>query len=347
MATPYRDKLYTNIVPSDDECRDIRELVAAPMQEIEELAVEIATLQATLDQLIRRRDGLSEFVGSHLALVSPVRRIPYDILWEIFTHSLPTDRYPTMRRSDSPLLLSSICSEWRGLALSMPRLWMSLHVVGPARNPLVRENAVNEGVKVWLARSRDLPLSISYTWMSSGGREDLNNCSMILETLVESAWRWSHMRFAFPSCDFFAPLGVLSSTDVPLFRTIVIDVGRTVPTTMHFFSVARGPSVQGISLNSPFFLSPALFPLGQLHHLSLLGDMLLIVLPDALEMLRQMPRLETCAMEIAHRSTPSTLQPISLNYLHQLCIIDSTRSGTAHIFNHIDVPNLRTLEYRS
>jgi hypothetical protein len=134
--------------------------------------------------------------------------------------------------------------------------------------------------------------------------------------------------------------------DVPLLKTIVIDAGHSTPASMDLFSVTRGASVQGISLKSPSF-NPTLFPLSQIRHLSLLGAMSVFLLIDGLEMLRQTPGLETCAMKTHYSSIPSTLQPISLNHLHQLCIIDGTWSGNAHIFNHIDVPNLRTLEYSS
>ncbi|KAJ6607799.1 hypothetical protein B0H10DRAFT_1745413, partial [Mycena sp. CBHHK59/15] len=123
----YKDFLHTNFVPSDDECRRIRDLVVAPMKELEDTAEEIARLRATFAQLTRKRDRLAEFIDSHLALVSGARRLPHDIMQEIFTASLPHD-HASMTCTESPLLLTHICMEWRSLALSMPRLWTSLQL---------------------------------------------------------------------------------------------------------------------------------------------------------------------------------------------------------------------------
>ncbi|KAJ7654328.1 hypothetical protein B0H17DRAFT_864853, partial [Mycena rosella] len=123
----YKDVLRTNFAPSDQGCRHIRDLVVAPAKELEKTTAEILRLKAMLAPLIRKRDELTEFIDSHLALVSPARRLPDDIIREIFTATLPSDHQPKMTSRESPLLISRICSGWRSLALSMPRLWASLH----------------------------------------------------------------------------------------------------------------------------------------------------------------------------------------------------------------------------
>ncbi|KAJ7106998.1 hypothetical protein C8R44DRAFT_555725, partial [Mycena epipterygia] len=127
MKTPYKDHLYTNFAPSDDECRRIRDLLVAPMKNLRDTKEEISRLRDALKQLIRKRDGLTELIDCHLALVSPARRLPQDILQEIFTACLPSQGLATMDSSESPLLISHVCSAWRRLALAMPRLWASLH----------------------------------------------------------------------------------------------------------------------------------------------------------------------------------------------------------------------------
>ncbi|KAF8182692.1 hypothetical protein BJ912DRAFT_1061569 [Pholiota molesta] len=59
---------------------------------------------------------------------SPITRLPYDILQEIFTDCLL--RYPLHRRQPStttaPILLCHICSSWRMFALASPTLWTHL-----------------------------------------------------------------------------------------------------------------------------------------------------------------------------------------------------------------------------
>ncbi|KAJ7115288.1 hypothetical protein C8R44DRAFT_546079, partial [Mycena epipterygia] len=127
LDTPYKELLFTNILPSDEECRRIRDFVVAPMKEVEELTKEITGLT-------QKRDRLAEFIDSHLALVSSARKVPHDILREIFAASLPSGGYAMMRRMESPLLGSHVCNDWQSLALSMPQLWASLHITVPPRN---------------------------------------------------------------------------------------------------------------------------------------------------------------------------------------------------------------------
>ncbi|KAF8187802.1 hypothetical protein BJ912DRAFT_969724, partial [Pholiota molesta] len=65
---------------------------------------------------------------SATGLGSPIIRLPYDILQEIFAHCLP--QYPLLRRQPStttaPILLCRICSSWRRLVLASPTLWKHL-----------------------------------------------------------------------------------------------------------------------------------------------------------------------------------------------------------------------------
>ncbi|KAJ7114154.1 hypothetical protein C8R43DRAFT_935280, partial [Mycena crocata] len=131
IDTPFENLLYTNLVPGERDCQRIMELIVAPMKEAQDLTTEIARLQDIVEKLTAKRDGLTEFVESHLAFVSPVRKLPHDILGEIFVACLPTDRYPILHQRDSPLLLSHICSDWRSVALSTPRLWEALHITTP------------------------------------------------------------------------------------------------------------------------------------------------------------------------------------------------------------------------
>jgi hypothetical protein len=139
----YDAVLHTNFVPSDEECRRIRDLVVAPVDELEETKKELTRLKSEFDKLARRRDESTEYIDLHLALMSPARRLPEDIVREIFTASLPSDRHPRMSCESSPLLLCGICHDWRRLALSMPRLWASLHIELIANSRFSRSKGVH------------------------------------------------------------------------------------------------------------------------------------------------------------------------------------------------------------
>jgi hypothetical protein len=89
-----------------------RKIEAAEAQ----LAQIVADSRCTIKQLQRERDALDEKISSALAYMSPIRRLPSELLRQIFMMNF--DEYPCCA-----WILSSVCSQWRHLALSMPKLW--------------------------------------------------------------------------------------------------------------------------------------------------------------------------------------------------------------------------------
>ncbi|KIK01234.1 hypothetical protein K443DRAFT_575802 [Laccaria amethystina LaAM-08-1] len=94
-----------------------------------------------------------------------INHLPIEILAHIFLlcilHGWPAafceyyDQHPQPNRDLAPLSVSQVCRHWREIALSVPSLWCSL--AGPqgavaALHP--------EFTQAWLARSRNLPLSL-------------------------------------------------------------------------------------------------------------------------------------------------------------------------------------------
>ncbi|KAJ6561762.1 hypothetical protein B0H19DRAFT_901463, partial [Mycena capillaripes] len=131
MDSPFKEIFHTNAVPSDTYCQRIRELLVGPQKKVAELAAEIERLQSLISQLSKKRDRLNDFIAPHLALISPTRRLPADVVAEIFAACLPANRNATMSSAEAPILLCHVCRAWRNLALSTPRLWASLHIVAP------------------------------------------------------------------------------------------------------------------------------------------------------------------------------------------------------------------------
>ncbi|KAJ6578946.1 hypothetical protein B0H10DRAFT_1699351, partial [Mycena sp. CBHHK59/15] len=127
---PFKDILYTNTVPSDADCQRIHALLVGPRKEAEELTQEIHCVQAILDGLTQKHNHPASFINVHLVLVSPARWLPDNAVQEIFEASLPPMN-AVLHGAKSPLLLCQICRPWRRLTLTIPRLWVSLHVVAP------------------------------------------------------------------------------------------------------------------------------------------------------------------------------------------------------------------------
>ncbi|KAF7357903.1 hypothetical protein MVEN_00836600 [Mycena venus] len=179
MTSPFASRLRTNYCPRDEELAQIKALLSEPCQRLKHLDDEIAVLQKALDKLSEERNALSAYVKAHEALMSPIRRLPLDILEHIFVACLPTHRNCVMSAKEAPVILGRICSSWRNISLRTPRLWCRLHIVEPpppessnsltasSRRLLQLEAKVTQRLQrlevanTWLRRSGQCPLSIS------------------------------------------------------------------------------------------------------------------------------------------------------------------------------------------
>ncbi|KAJ6622567.1 hypothetical protein B0H10DRAFT_1787781 [Mycena sp. CBHHK59/15] len=155
----FMDRLNTNFVPSDPELEEIRSFLTNPLNELARLDAQIADMHA-------RRKMLTEMIDAHKALLSPMRRVPHDVLQEIFISCLPTDHNSLMDAREAPMILGHICSGWRRLALSTPMLWSSIHIpslikYSQSSIPSDFIPRCGELVQAWLDRSGNCSLSIS------------------------------------------------------------------------------------------------------------------------------------------------------------------------------------------
>ncbi|KAJ7701444.1 hypothetical protein B0H17DRAFT_924670, partial [Mycena rosella] len=127
VESNFTSRLTTNYVPSDAEVEEIRTALTAPLEQLSLLDERIEQMQATMDELFAERASLKAEIDQHEALISPVRRIPQDVLEAIFAACLPVENNALIDAREAPLLLGHICSYWRGVAHSMPTLWKAIH----------------------------------------------------------------------------------------------------------------------------------------------------------------------------------------------------------------------------
>ncbi|KAJ7253515.1 hypothetical protein C8J57DRAFT_1473838 [Mycena rebaudengoi] len=343
MESPFKHMLNTNIIPNDAECQQIRDFLVDPRKEAAHLAEQIARMQKVLEDLARKRDDLTEFIVAHLALVSPARRLPDDVVREIFVASLPKDRNCAISAKDSPLLLCTICQSWRNLALSTPRMWASIHIVAPSNDKIER---MAQTVYTWLDRSGALPLSISLiVSRSTFPRPD---ASSLLTALIRYSLRWKRIRFILPP-DQFEPLSSLSPEDVPILEEVIVDGfdNDTGHITMSpRLAFLRAISLWSVSLNAEFISPSTPIRLEFLRYLTFGNPGAInshITSQSTLEILRRCALLETCAIQIyGDLDGPST--PCRMEHLRNLRV-SFAGSEPIRIFETLVLPNLRRLEY--
>ncbi|KAJ3545885.1 hypothetical protein NMY22_g2265 [Coprinellus aureogranulatus] len=144
--------------PTKDTLAGARRLLETNRQSIQALNSRIDAAEATLAQIVREsrcaigdlereRERLKQKELAALAYLSPVRRLPQELVREIFMWCF----------EDHPCcawVLAAVCTSWRRLALRVPLLWSKIRLVTtPA--------ASADTIRLWLERSGDVvPLDI-------------------------------------------------------------------------------------------------------------------------------------------------------------------------------------------
>ncbi|KAJ7689837.1 hypothetical protein B0H17DRAFT_868381, partial [Mycena rosella] len=82
----------------------------------------IGEMEAAIRESKVMREALKAVIEPHKALMAPLRRIPDDVLREIFVACLAL-----LDPGDTPLLLACICRHSRSIAHATPLIWSSLH----------------------------------------------------------------------------------------------------------------------------------------------------------------------------------------------------------------------------
>ncbi|KAJ7658588.1 hypothetical protein B0H17DRAFT_955124, partial [Mycena rosella] len=119
--------MTTNEPPQEAEHAFIRAVMSPTDARLADVEKEILGLRRRLQQLEDERASLSKYRAQNNAVFSPLRRMPPEILAEIFSWMLPSSREGLDRRkfdtNNSPWVLTHISSRWRAVALSTSALW--------------------------------------------------------------------------------------------------------------------------------------------------------------------------------------------------------------------------------
>jgi hypothetical protein len=164
-------------------------------QQLIDLESEITRVKAMLHQLEQQQTRLKRQLN---ACRSPVLRLPPELTSEIFItyladHDSEWDdliSWPSrVLISTTPLLFGQICSAWRELAWSTPKLWSSMQL--DLENNKIDAVLVNQ----WLDRSTSLPLSICAFLQC----ENYNHTAVvIMDAIAQHSERWRNIAFELP-----------------------------------------------------------------------------------------------------------------------------------------------------
>ncbi|KAF7354795.1 F-box domain-containing protein [Mycena sanguinolenta] len=148
---------------------------------IEESELKISSLESQISALVELRDRERACVAALRHLFSPIRTLPVELLAVFFGLAIRSDTRLYVR---DVLRISQVCSGWRQVAHSTPRLWArALQVdlgLGRGRHG---EQVYVDGLKTWLQRSAPLTVPISLML-------DDRISQYMVEEVLETAPRW-------------------------------------------------------------------------------------------------------------------------------------------------------------
>ncbi|KAJ7777016.1 hypothetical protein B0H16DRAFT_945799, partial [Mycena metata] len=118
--------LNSNEPPHESETLSFKTALSEVDSHLSSLEDEILRFRDRLKQLKEHHAELSAMRALGAAVFSPLRRIPSEVLCEIFSWTVPTIAdiaFCKVRLTDSPWVLTHICRRWRTIAIADPLLW--------------------------------------------------------------------------------------------------------------------------------------------------------------------------------------------------------------------------------
>ncbi|KAJ7749631.1 hypothetical protein B0H16DRAFT_1888046 [Mycena metata] len=115
-----------NDAPLDSELLLIYGVISAEQEALASLDTQIQELRVALARLVQRREASANVVLRHQAITSAVRRVPSELVCQIFALTLSNNEEGGTK--NPPWQLGHICRSWRRCALDYSPLWNHIEI---------------------------------------------------------------------------------------------------------------------------------------------------------------------------------------------------------------------------
>ncbi|TFK36661.1 hypothetical protein BDQ12DRAFT_713938 [Crucibulum laeve] len=329
---------------------DVASIPVEGLSDSEYRPAEVNLCQERLHHLMHQRDEAQDILEAHKAVLSPIRKIPTEVLAEVFVHCITNERFISPSLTSPPLLLTSICSTWRNIALTTPGLWASIlvDVSGHCYSPPISV------VKTWVERSGSSPLTFRIT--ENGGsipteRGTQSPLSAVLDIFIPHHSRWRNIHLIYK--DYFTVqtgfMTLPEDASFPCLESVYLERGywmeqRDVDriTTM----ILSAPRLRNVSWISQKPYSSLVFPWTQLVHFNL-GH--IIPMREGLHILSSCPHLKSLELILILPVGPppppnrneTTVGSVTHYNLERLVL--HTAGSLGKLFDKLTLPHLKHL----
>ncbi|KAF7367352.1 hypothetical protein MSAN_00797600 [Mycena sanguinolenta] len=211
---------------------------------------EIAQRAQTIDRLRCEMAILRRHSEQHKSIIAPIRRVPPEIMAEIFLHLTAIEARPRIpprrihpddgsgcanffEKNDmvrpiphrAPLIFGEVSRQWRAIALSTPRLWNAIFITS-------KDEKLRDYISLcdtWLKRSGSLPLSIRFHRACLAYREPsppqhtVDGYEDLFRTILPYAQRWRLLDFANIPTSAYDVFQASLPNSLPLLEALSVD----------------------------------------------------------------------------------------------------------------------------
>ncbi|KAK7064752.1 F-box domain-containing protein [Favolaschia claudopus] len=260
-----------------------------------------------------------------MASISPIQSLPVELLREIFEYRV---------EKKEVFAVSQVCSRWRQIAHNSPRLWTDTVRVDVER---LLDSVYLDGLKIWLARSEPLLISLSCVAGS-------HNRYGVLEQIFHTSFRWRSLQFQ-QSALSLLPISVIAKlAETPLSALEDLDLGgiEEGPPPVTITSSAL-PRLRRVTISHYTFILHIQLPWAQLTHLTFStyrGDVAINVLAQCTSLVEAAVYFNTWD-ELAQPAQPIQ----TLSELRSLTLGPDGEEGyISPFFDRVSAPALEKLD---
>lgn len=335
----------------------IHQLLEERNAELSFFAEEIERARAQVQRLEHQRDQVKSVVQELEALVSPVRRMPTDIMAKVFEHCIWDQASPRADPRMAPLLLVQVCRSWRYLLFSLPCLWSTLQLDLPSGTKdweaLVQSKSLS--MHVWLSRSKGLPVSL-FLNHDKGSLIPWHALMHLDKEILTLGCRLKDLSLHFSSRSLSCLL-TFTQSPLPYLQHLELQNTNSLPTSEHPPPIVlhSAPNLKSLSLSwCSLDLRNFQVPWAQLQHLNLEYDASSFWNPvhsDYLQTLARCPNLTTLYLGIGapiHDVDPAHIVPVTLPHIHTFkSSIYVQTPYLQQFFDALRMPRLRHFDIRN
>ncbi|KAK7041950.1 hypothetical protein VNI00_008932 [Paramarasmius palmivorus] len=338
-------KIFHHTITSSER-RMVNQFLIDAERALNEYEIDIKKHKAAIIALEGKHSQLKKKADKYRSLLSPVHRIPPEVLARIFhacrNHG-PLTSQPTL------MTITEVCRRWRDVALSAPYLWSSF--ISFDFNEWIYHHDTFEPldriIPLLLMRTQACPLDIhlNFAYLKD---EQMSTCIASCKDVFAASHRWRHATIGITPRSYHQPAFEAIRGQLPQLRSLDLTLGDWVTAAESFghLDIFRDcPSLHSFKLriHEQFRHSPdnILLPYPQLRNVAF----------DAFNIQNLLPCLSTAFSHAVHLDiedfVPSSTTGEShalLGSVQHLKLTTKWQDQSSFIFGLATLPHLLTLE---